>query len=238
MDATRQPTTLQQAIRHYSDLDVCQQELVEIRWPNGVTCPTCDSKDVRYLANQRRWQCKSKHTRRQFSVKVGTIFEDSPIGLEKWFTAVWLIGGAKNGISSYELHRAIGVTQKTAWFMLHRIRLAMQTKSFSKIGGEIEVDETFIGGKARNMHFGNPRKKVSGSVGKTAVMGLLDRHGNGKGSQVRLRAVEGLKARHLEVEVSQQVETGSTVYSDAFRSYAGLTANGFVHKGSTTLRSM
>jgi transposase-like protein len=146
------PKTVQQAIKYYADLDVCQRELVAVRWPNGVECPTCGSKDVAYLQKQRRWQCRAKHARRQFSVKVGTIFEDSPIGLDKWFTAIWLIGGAQNGISSYELHRAIGVTQKTAWFMLHRIRLAMATKTFNKIGGEVEIDDTYIGGKARNMH--------------------------------------------------------------------------------------
>jgi transposase-like protein len=132
MAADQTPTTLLDAIRYYSDLDVCQAELVEARWPNGVQCPTCDSYEVSYLKTQRRWQCKSKHPRRQFSVKVGTIFEDSPIGLDKWFAAMWIIAGAKNGVSSYELHRSLGVTQKTAWFMLHRIRLAMQTRSFMR----------------------------------------------------------------------------------------------------------
>src|SRR5689334_4173124 len=117
MAKTVTPKTLQEAIRYYSDPDVCQQELASSRWPDGVTCPTCGRQDVSYLENQRRWQCKSKHPRRQFSAKVGTIFEDSPIGLDKWFTAIWLLGSAKNGISSYELGRSIGVTQKTAWFM-------------------------------------------------------------------------------------------------------------------------
>ena len=146
------PKTLQEAIIYYADRDRCQEMLVAVRWPNGVACPHCGSLEITYLAKQRRWKCRSKHPRRQFSVKVGTIFEDSPVGLDKWFTAIWLIGGAKNGISSYELHRAIGVTQKTAWFMLHRIRLAMQTGTFGKMSGEVEVDVTLIGGKARNMH--------------------------------------------------------------------------------------
>lgn len=128
MKANGGPKTLQQAIQHFSDLDICQQALAEARWPDGVECPHCGGRDVAYLVNQRRWQCKAKHPKRQFSVKVGTIFEDSPIGLDKWFTAIWLIASAKNGISSYELHRSIGVTQKTAWFMLHRIRLTMQTQ--------------------------------------------------------------------------------------------------------------
>src|SRR6266571_2286519 len=135
MTTTDSPETLQADIIHFANIDVCQDALVGARWPDGVICPTCGSREVGYLANQRRWQCHEKHERRQFSVKVGTIFEDSPISLSKWFTAIWLIGSAKNGISSYELHRGIGVTQKTAWFMLHRIRLAMQTKSFNKIGG-------------------------------------------------------------------------------------------------------
>src|SRR5687768_9910337 len=201
MIATVQPETLLQAIRFYSDLDVCQQMLVEARWPNGVTCPTCGSKDVRYLANQRRWQCKAKHTRRQFSVKVGTIFEDSPIGLDKWFTAIWLISSAKNGISSYEIHRGIGVTQKTAWFMLHRIRLAMQTKTFNKIGGEVEIDETYIGGKARNMSKARRVKKGISQhrsmAGKVAVMGLLERNSPDAHSTIRLQVVDGRKRSHF-----------------------------------------
>ena len=179
MAQNNSPTTLRAAILHFVDRDVCQAALVEARWPDGVTCPTCGSREVGYLTNQRRWQCREKHARRQFSVKVGTIFEDSPISLSKWFTAIWLIGSAKNGISSYEIHRAVGVTQKTAWFMLHRIRLAMQTKSFDKLGGEVEVDETFIGGKSRFMHKNRRERtlKGTGGMGKTAVMGLLARHG-------------------------------------------------------------
>src|ERR1044072_2328714 len=141
MAAEKSPKTLQDAIRYYSALDTCQRVLAEARWPDGVECPHCGRKDVAYLANQRRWQCKDKHPRRQFSVKVGTTFEDRPIGLDKWFTAIWLIASAKNGVSSYELSRSIGVTQKSAWFMLHRIRLAMQTQSFDKLGGTVEVDE-------------------------------------------------------------------------------------------------
>lgn len=138
------PSTLQQAILYFADADNCLQYMVTHRWPNGVICPTCGRTDVSFLGNQRKWQCKSAHTKRQFSAKVGTIFEDSPLGLEKWLPAVWMIAGAKNGISSCEIHRALGVTQKTAWFMLHRIRLAMQNGSFLKVGGggrEVEVDE-------------------------------------------------------------------------------------------------
>jgi transposase-like protein len=230
MDAKPAPKTLQEAIRYYSDPDVCQQTLVELRWPDGVECPTCGSKSVAYLASQRRWQCRAKHSRRQFSVKVGTIFEDSPIGLDKWFTAVWLLAGAKNGISSYELHRAIGVTQKTAWFMLHRIRLAMQTKTFLKIDGHVEVDETFIGGKARNMHKAKRERviKGTGGKGKVAVMGLLDRHGRGGVSQIRLSVTERLHKKALQSKVREHVVPGSSVYTDSYKSYIGLNDE-YVH---------
>jgi transposase-like protein len=222
------PKTLQQAIRHYSDHDVCQQELVAARWPDGVICPACGSREVSYLANQRRWQCRTKHARRQFSVKVGTIFEDSPIGLDKWFTAIWLIVNAKNGISSYEIHRAIGVTQKTAWFMLHRIRLAMQAKSFVKMQGDVEMDETFIGGKARNMHFKKRERlgitRGKSMAGKVAVLGLLERHGS-KGSQIRLASVRSTKRRHLMPHISDHVESGANIYTDALPSYISLESD-------------
>jgi transposase-like protein len=232
MAANTTPKTLQQAIRYYSNLDVCQDALVEARWPDGVECPHCGSKDVRYLANQRRWECKTKHPRRQFSVKVGTIFEDSPIGLDKWFTAIWLIASAKNGISSYEIHRAIGVTQKSAWFMLHRIRLAMQTKSFQKMSGDVEIDETYIGGKARYankkaMKGRYPMKgRATGLAGKTVLMGLLERRGGQ--SIVRTMVVPNNKRGALVPHVDQHVEVGSNVYTDALRSYDVLGAD-YVH---------
>jgi transposase-like protein len=212
------PKTLQEAIIHYADLDVCQQELVAARWPDGVECPVCGRKDVTYLANQRRWQCKGTHGKRQFSAKVGTIFEDSPISLSKWFAAIWLIASAKNGISSYEIHRGIGVTQKTAWFMLHRIRLAMQTGSFRKMSGEVEVDETYIGGKARFMHK-DKREKVKGStwMGKIAVLGLLERHG--EGSRVRTAVVRGTRRGFILPQIKDTVEPGSQMYTDALQSY-------------------
>ena len=125
--------------------------MVNIRWPGGeVKCSTCGRDDVRFIPTRRIWECRNKHQKRQFSVKVGTIFEDSPIGLDKWLATIWMIANAKNGVSSYEIHRSIGVTQKTAWFILHRIRLAMQDGDFGGLSGE--VDETFIGGKARFMH--------------------------------------------------------------------------------------
>src|SRR5215211_7440454 len=166
----RQPKTLQEAIIFFSDLDNCLNYLVERRFPEGVFCPTCGRTDVKFLENQRKWQCKSVHPRRQFSIKVGTIFEDSPLGLDKWLTAVWMITNCKNGVSSYEIHRAIGVTQKTAWFMVHRIRVAMQTGSFEKkmgdSGNPVEVDETFIGGLSRNMHKSVRERRISGTGGQ------------------------------------------------------------------------
>ena len=170
--------TLQDAIIYFSNADNCLQYMIGRRWPNGVTCPTCGSADVRFLANQQRWECKAKHSKKQFSAKVGTIFEDSPITLQKWLPAAWLLSSNRNGISSWELHRALGVTQKTAWFMLQRIRLAMQDDFFgSKLGGEVEVDETFIGGKARNMHLSERKRRITGTGAKdkTAVMGILER---------------------------------------------------------------
>ena len=197
--------------------------MIAMRWPDGkVRCPRCDSENVTYLAKARLFKCYSKHPQAKFSLKVGTVFEDSPIGLDKWLSAIWLIANAKNGISSYEIHRGLGVTQKTAWFMLHRIRLAMQNKSLSKLSGHIEVDETFIGGKARNMHKGRRLRTIhgTGGSGKVAVMGLLDRHSG----EVRTMIVPNVRRKSLHGEVSKHVEAGSTVYSDALRSYDQLDA--------------
>ena len=147
-----EPKTLQQAVVYFADPQNCIDYLVARRWPNGVVCPSCGSTKVKYQPQHCRWQCSTKHPKRQFTVKVGTIFEDSPISLDKWLLATWMITNCKNGNSSWELHRTLGVTQKTAWFMGHRIRLAMQDMAGGKLGGEVEIDETFIGGKARNMH--------------------------------------------------------------------------------------
>src|ERR1700704_2647196 len=148
------PATLQAAIIHYRDEGNCMRYMVELRWPDGkVRCPRCDSENVSYLPNARVFKCYEKHERQKFSLKVGTIFEDSPIPLEKWLPVMWLVTNCKNGVSSWEIHRSIGVTQKTAWFMLQRARLAMQDeRTGGKLSGEVEVDETFIGGAARNMH--------------------------------------------------------------------------------------
>jgi transposase-like protein len=221
--------TLREAIIHFSDPDNCREYMVARRWPKGVSCPTCGRADVTFLANQRKWQCKSVHSHRQFSVKVGTIFEDSPLGLHKWLPAVWMVTNCKNGISSYEIHRALGVTQKTAWYMLHRIRLAMHTGSFWKLGGggvEVEVDETFIGGKARNMHASKRARRISGTGGrdKTAVMGILER-----GGEVRTKVVVNRRKPLLQKEVRDNVKKGSALYTDALLSYEGLDAE-YMHQ--------
>jgi len=174
------PTTLQEAIQFFSNEENCQKFMVAIRWADGVVrCPQCDSEKVTYLATQKRYKCQTKHPKQQFSLKVGTIFEDSPLGLDKWLPAAWLINNCKNGISSYELSRDLKITQKSCWFMLHRIRVAMKTKSFMKLSGEVEADETFVGGKVANMNLKKQAeikalgRKFRGHIGKTVVTGLL-----------------------------------------------------------------
>src|SRR5436190_2755304 len=163
MADNKTPKTLTEAILYFSNPDNCREYFVARRWPNGVMCPTCGRDDVSFLAKQNKWQCKSAHKQRQFSAKVGTIFEDSPLGLDKWLAAVWLIVNAKNGISSYEIHRSLGVTQNTAWFMMHRVRLALHHGTFDKMSGIVEADETYIGGKARNMHAHIREQKIKGT---------------------------------------------------------------------------
>ena len=221
------PKTLQQAIIFFADADNCLNYLVARRWKDGVICPTCGRADVSFLANQRKWQCKSAHKQRQFSVKVGTIFEDSPLGLDKWLTAVWMVTNCKNGISSYEIHRAIGVTQKTAWFMLHRIRLAMQMGSFAaKMGGQVEADETYIGGLARNMHRDKRERRITGTGGKdkVAVMGLLERKG-----KVRAGVIPDATQLTLHAEVRARVEPGAELFTDGWKGYSGLHDD-YVHQ--------
>jgi transposase-like protein len=227
------PKTLQQAVVYFSDPDTAHAEMVKFRWPDGVVrCPTCGSDKVWFTASRRVWQCREDHPRRQFSVKVGSVMEDSALGIDKWLIAVWLITNCKNGISSYELAKDIGVTQKSAWFMLHRIRLAMQGKDGGKLGGEVEVDETYIGGRGRNMSQSKKRRlgmrgKSSGFAGKVAVMGLLERQTDGV-SRVRTRVLKNNKRSSIQPVVREQVEAGSTVHTDALMSYHGLDAD-YIH---------
>ena len=221
---TKEPFTLVDAIRYFSDQDVCLAFMANLRWPNGIECPACGSKEILYISTRRLWECKCKHAKRQFSVKVGTVFEDSALALDKILIAIWLEANSKNSISSYELSRTIGTTQKTAWFIQQRIRLAMQTGTFRKLSGTVEVDETFIGGKARNMHKGKRKVTGAGANGKAVVMGLLERHG-----EVRTFVVPGTTKRQLQPKVREHVEPKSEVMTDALASYAGLDRD-YVHQ--------
>jgi transposase-like protein len=213
------PTTLIEAVNYFADLDVSNAFVASLRWPNGPVCPRCDGKEHSFLTTRRMWKCRA--CKKQFSVKVGTIFEDSPLGLDKWLPAMWLIANCKNGISSYELGRGIGVTQKSAWFMLHRIRLAMQTQTFEKMSGQVEADESFIGGKRKNMHK-HKKAKVNkgGQMHMSAVMGLLERkRGDKHHSTVRLAHIPNTRMPSLERQIRENVEEGSALYTDAMPSY-------------------
>jgi transposase-like protein len=219
-----EPNTLQEAILYFASPDNCREYLMAHRWPNGVVCPRCGSTKVTFQPKYNRWQCGSKHDLRQFTSKTGTIFEDSPLGLDKWLTAMWLVVSCKNGVSSYEIHRAIGVTQKTAWFMDHRIRVALGMATPDKFSGHVEADETFIGGKARNMHASKRATRITGTGGKdkTAVMGILERGKDGT-SKVRTAVIPNRKKKALHAEVRKHVEAGAALYTDALQSYNGLT---------------
>ena len=222
------PETLVEAVRIFSDLDFATHFFAAIRWPHGVCCPHCGSTNVLALPDRRVWECRENHPRRQFSVKIGTIFEECRLPIDKCLIAVWLEVNAKNSISSCEVARHLGVTQKTAWFLQHRIRLALNEGTFDKMTGTVEADETFIGGKARNMHKGKRKAKGSGTVGKTAVMGLLERHTETGKSKVRTFVVDNTKGKTLQPIVRGHVKSGSNVYTDSLASYAGLTPE-FVH---------
>jgi transposase-like protein len=232
-NVVKEPKTLQEAIVYFSDPDNCLAYMVAHRWPNGVVCPRCGSANPTFLKNQRKWQCRSHHASRQFSAKTGTVFEDSPLGLDKWLAAAWMVSNCKNGISSYEIHRHLGVTQKTAWFMLHRLRKAMQDETTGKMGGpggEVEVDETFIGGKLKNMHSRKRNRIVretgmtGGPVAKTVVMGMLDRDLR----KVRAMVVPNTSRKTLQDEILKAVTHGTNVYTDQLPSYKALHEN-YVH---------
>ena len=223
------PDTLLGAITYFADVDVATMFVASLRWPDGVRCPHCDSIDCSSVRSRRIWQCKN--CRKQFSVKVGSIFEDSPVPLSKWLPAMWMLVNCKNGVSSYEIARDLGVTQKTAWFMLHRLRLAIQAKSFNRMGGHVEMDETFIGGKARHMHIAKRKRVIKGTgrIGKVAVMGLLARHGKDGHSTTRLQIMPDIKRHAVHALVREHVEPGSALYTDAFASYRGLN-NEYAHQ--------
>lgn len=237
---TNEVKSLADAIRYFADEQICIDTVASMRWPDGPVCPVCTSASHRqhWLKTQKRWQCRN--CGKQFSVKVGTIFEDSAIKIDKWLTAMWLMANCKNGISSYELSRDIGVTQKSAWFMLHRIREALKNRSVMKMGntgGAVEADETFIGGAVRNMHKNRklklqkiknetPAWKSTGAYyGKTAVMGMFDRDTR----QVRAKVVPNVRRETLQAEILNNVHHGSTLYTDQAVAYETLKDR-FVHE--------
>jgi transposase-like protein len=224
---SKEPRTLLEAIKHFSDPDVALAQMVELRWPSGVHCPTCGRTDVRFIATRRIWECKEKHPKKQFSAKIGTLFEDSPIALEKWFAAIWMVANCKNGISSYEIARDLGITQKSAWFMDHRIRLAMRLGSIEKMSGTCEADETFVGGLAKNMHKHKREKAIKGTGGstKTAVMGILERKRKGKKSRVKAVVIPNVQRLTLASEIHATVEKGSALYTDSWVGYRRLSGD-------------
>jgi transposase-like protein len=215
------PKTLLEAIKLFADKENCRQFMIAVRFADGVVrCPHCGSDKVVYMEKANLYNCRTKHPKQKFSLKVGTVLEDSPIGLDKWLPAFWLLCNSKNGISSYELSRSLGVTQKSAWFMLQRIRLAMQDGfDGGKLSGTVEVDETFIGGKARNMHIAKRRKTITGrgATGKTVVMGMLER-----GGKVKAHVIAERDKKTLQGRVAEHVEAGSHVMTDELISYWGL----------------
>ncbi len=219
-DLGKFPQTLQAAITYFADPERAHAWAVRLRWPDGViTCPRCGHDKHSYVSTRHLWFCKG--CKKQFTIKVATIFEDSPLGMDKWMMGVWLIANCKNGISSYELASDLGISQKSAWHLLHRIRKAMASGSFEKkMIGEIEADETFIGGRSKNMHADRRAREIvgRGAVGKTIVMGLLERHG-----EARVRVVETRRKKDVQGEIRKHVEPGSNVYTDALKSYEGLT---------------
>ncbi|HEY3706022.1 MAG TPA: IS1595 family transposase [Terracidiphilus sp.] len=233
MDEQKQfPKSLMQAVRYFADADVCVEFVAGMRWPNGASCPHCSGAKVSYLKTRRIFKCMAKDCHKQFSAKTGSIFEDSPIPLDKWLTAVWLVVNCKNGVSSYEIARDLNVTQKSAWFMLHRIRLALQNGSFEIMGGDeggpIEVDETFIGGKPKNMHAAKRAKaQIHGQhTDKPVVFGMLER----KTRQVRAKVIPNVKRDVLQAEILNQVAPGSFVFTDAHKGYQGLAEKTFIHE--------
>lgn len=215
------PQTLAEAIIYFANPDNSLRYLAAKRWPNGVECPYCAAKEPMFLATRRIWKCRATKCRKQFSVKIGTILNESPIGIDKWLTAMWLVSNCRNGVSSYEIARDLGLTQKTAWFMLHRIREAMQDKSATKLSGEVEVDESFIGGKSRNMHAKRRAEVITGTGGKdkAIALGIIER-----GGTVRTFAVPTRRKHELHARVRENVKAGSALFSDALKSYDGLEA--------------
>jgi transposase-like protein len=233
---TNTPKTLMQAIQYFANYSNAHRFMVNIRWPDGqVCCPNCGSVRVRYIQTRRQWECREKHPHKRFSLKTGTIFECSPLPLEKWLAALWYEGNCKNSVSSYEIHRELGVTQKTGWFMLHRIRFALKQRSIEKMGRDgvpVEADETFIGGKAKFMHKAVRERKITGrgQTGKTVVMGLLERHSGKKHSTIRAMVLPKHPTKQdIRDVIHANVEPGAQLMTDDNGAYRGLEAQ-FKHQ--------
>lgn len=217
-----EPKTLQQAVLYFNDRNNCREYLMARRWPDGVTCPTCGGVKITFSEKHNRWQCGSHHPKRQFTIKTGTIFEDSPLGLDKWLIAMWMVINCKNGVSSYEISRDLGITQKSAWFILHRLREIMAQEDAPKLSGEVEADETFVGGKLKNMHRKSKRAAIirSGRHGaKTIVLGLLQREG-----RIRAAVAPSRHKHEIHSNIVANVESGSKLYTDEWTSYENLPA--------------
>jgi transposase-like protein len=241
METTPQPKTLMEAVRYFADAERTHNLAVALRWPEGVVCPVCQGREVRYfVATQknrktgketprRLFECKAKHPKRQFTVKTGSIFEDSALPLDVWFTAIWAVANCKNGISSYELARATGITQKSAWFVLHRIRVAMAAGGLGKMGGIVEADETYIGGLAKNMHEAKRKTRITkaNASDKAAVMGILQRGDGTVPSRIHARVIKDANRKVLQGAIREMVEPGSMLFTDSLLSYRGLSADYF-----------
>jgi len=223
------PNTLVEVVRHFADLDVANQLMASVRWPEGVTCPYCEGTEHSFISTRRTWACKG--CKKRFTVKVGTVMEDSPIGLDKWIVAMWLLADCKNGISSHEVARHLGISQKSAWFLMHRIRLAMQRGTWEQFEGHVEADETYIGGKAKNMHSKQRKLKIkgTGAIGKAVVMGMLRRTQGKVKSEVQVKVIKNNRKGTVQGELRAHVAPGSQIYTDALASYNGLNAD-YVHQ--------
>jgi transposase-like protein len=232
------PKTLIEAVKFFAEYENCRQFMIAIRWADGqVRCPQCGATKVGYIESERVYRCYAAHPKKKFSLKVGTVMEDSPIGLDKWLPVMWMMVNCKNGISSYEVARDIGITQKSAWFMLHRIRTSLKDDAASQIkidgdGGPIEVDETFIGGKYKNMHRSRRmglKNGMKADRGKAVVMGMLERDVR----RVRAKVIPDVTRETLQNEILRQIEKKSTVYTDGATGYDRLKANDFIHETVT-----
>lgn len=223
------PTTLVNAVKYFSDEQVCIDEVAAMRWPDGeIACMGCgEIGNTLWLANQKRWKCRS--CKKQFSVKVGTIFHDSPLGLDKWMVAMWMLANCRNGVSSCEIARTLGITQKSAWHMMHRIRKAMTDKGTNKLGGDapVEIDETFVGGKVKNMHKSRRVKNLpyQGGSGKAIVLGMLER-----GGKVRAGVIESRHRNTMQPPIHANIEAGSHVITDELTTYQFVARDTYIHE--------